>query len=295
VTASVTGIIVLLMGLAIAALVGNATNLASKVGEGAGAIDDAAGGLAGLLSGLADQVTADIADIVISVSASVATFVVVLAVGVILTFIALRDGRATWDRLTLYMAPWRRVELDSAADRAVSATGGYMVGTGAISLFGAGTQFLLMAILGVPLALPVFVLSLFAGYIPYIGSLLTTALAFLLTITTGNPVAIAIMLIFTLVFNVVAGNVVQPLVLGRAVNIHPAVVLLAIPAGGALAGIMGMFLIVPVIGVVATTWRAVLKVMGQPPAGALPADVTPAPDPGPATANVAAAPAPNPA
>jgi len=193
------------------------------------------------------------------------------------------------------MAPWRRVELDAAADRAVSATGGYMVGTGAISLFGAGTQFLLMVILGVPLALPVFVLSLFGGYIPYIGSLLTTVLAFLLTVTTGNPVAMAIMLIFTLVFNVVAGNVVQPLVLGKAVNLHPAVVLLAIPAGGALAGIMGMFLIVPVIGVVATTWRAVLKVMGRPPAGTPAADLVPDPDQGASRTTVAPAPAPNPA
>jgi len=297
VTAAVTGIIVLLAGLALAALVGNVTNLASKVGDGAGAVSDSVNGLGGLLSGLADKVTGNIADTVISVSTGVAEFAVVMAVGVILTFIGLRDGRSTWDRLTSYTAPWRRVELDSAADRAVSVTGGYMLGTGAISLFGAATQFLLMVILGVPLAVPVFVLSLFGGYIPYIGSLLTTGLAFLLTVTTGNPVAIVIMLLFTVIFNVVAGNVIQPIVLAKAVNIHPAVVLLAIPAGGALAGVMGMFLIVPVIGVVATTWRTVLKVMGQPPAGTPAADLIADPDPGSSAAKtpVGAAPAPNPA
>jgi predicted PurR-regulated permease PerM len=295
VTAGVAGIIVLLSGVALSALVGNVTNIASNVVDGAGSISDSTGGLGGLLGGLADKLTGDIADIVISVSSAVASFTVVMAVGVILTFIALRDGRSTWDRLTSYMAPWRRVELDAAADRAVSVTGGYMLGTGAISLFGAATQFLLMVILGVPLALPVFVLSLFGGYIPYIGSLLTTGLAFLLTVTTGNPVAIVIMLLFTVIFNVVAGNVIQPIVLSKAVNIHPAVVLLAIPAGGALAGIMGMFLIVPVIGVVATTWRSALKVMGQPPAGTLAADMAPAPAPGPVTTTVDAAPAPNPA
>lgn len=295
VTAGVSGVIVILAGLALAALVGNVTNLATKVGEGAGSVNDAAGGLSGLLSGLADKLTGDIAGTVISVSTAVAAFTVVMAVGVILTFIALRDGRASWDKLTSYMAPWRRIELDAAADRAVSVTGGYMLGTGAISFFGAATQLVLMVILGVPLALPVFVLSLFGGYIPYIGSTLTTGLAFLLTVTTGNPVAIVIMLIFTLVFNVVAGNVIQPIVLSKAVNIHPAIVLLAIPAGGALAGIMGMFLVVPVIGVVATTWRSVLKVMGRPPIGTSDADLAVELDPGPIATTVAAAPIPHPA
>jgi predicted PurR-regulated permease PerM len=49
------------------------------------------------------------------------------------------------------------------------------------------------------------------------------------------------------------------------VSIHPAVVLLAIPAGGAVAGIAGMFLAVPLIGVVATTWRTALRVFGSEP------------------------------
>jgi predicted PurR-regulated permease PerM len=70
---------------------------------------------------------------------------------------------------------------------------------------------------------------------------------------------------FTLIFNIVTGNIVAPLVYGRAVSIHPAVVLLAIPAGGALAGVAGMFLAVPIIGVVATTWRTVLRVFGSAP------------------------------
>ena len=51
----------------------------------------------------------------------------------------------------------------------------------------------------------------------------------------------------------------QPLVYGKAVSLHPAIVLLAVPIGNALAGIVGMFLVVPVAGVIATTWRAVLQ------------------------------------
>ena len=73
------------------------------------------------------------------------------------------------------------------------------------------------------------------------------------------------MLVYTLVFNIVQGNFVAPIVYGRAVNIHPAIVLLAIPAGMALAGIAGMFLVVPVIGVIATTWRMALRVFADGP------------------------------
>ena len=56
------------------------------------------------------------------------------------------------------------------------------------------------------------------------------------------------MFIYTIVFNIIQGNFVTPLVYGKAVSLHPAIVLLAVPIGNALAGIVGMFLVVPVAG-----------------------------------------------
>ena len=114
---------------------------------------------------------------------------------------------------------------------AFNVLGGYMVGTGAISIFGAATQFLIMFVLGIPYALPLAVLAIFGGFIPYIGSLITTGLAFLVTVATGTPQDILIMGIFTIVFNIVQGNIVAPIVYSRVVSLHPAVVLVAIPAG----------------------------------------------------------------
>jgi predicted PurR-regulated permease PerM len=72
------------------------------------------------------------------------------------------------------------------------------------------------------------------------------------------------MVVWTIVFNLVTGNIVSPLVYGKTVHLHPAVVLVAIPAGSAIAGIVGMFLVVPFIGVVATVWRTVLEVIDMP-------------------------------
>jgi hypothetical protein len=56
---------------------------------------------------------------------------------------------------------------------------------------------------------------------------------------------------------VIQGNFVAPLVYSKAVNLHPAIVLMAIPAGSEIAGVLGMFLAVPALGVIAATWRTV--------------------------------------
>ena len=139
-----------------------------------------------------------------------------------------------------------------------------MSGTAAISFVGAGSQLVIMLLLGIPLALPVFVLSFFLCFIPYVGGFISTGIALLLTIATGSPSDIAIMVVWTVVFNLVTGNIVSPIVYGRTVHIHPAIVLVAIPAGAAIAGVLGMFFVVPALGVVAATWRTVLSVMGSP-------------------------------
>ena len=79
----------------------------------------------------------------------------------------------------------------------------------------------------------------------------------------GSTTDIVIMGIYTAVMNVVQGSVIAPLVYGRAVSLHPAVVLVAIPAGGTLGGILGMFLAVPILGIAAGVWRHLLAAMGS--------------------------------
>jgi predicted PurR-regulated permease PerM len=138
-----------------------------------------------------------------------------------------------------------------------------MIGTAAISGVGAASQWLIMLVLGIPLALPVAVLSFILCFIPYIGGFLSTGIAFLLTVAYGSPLDILIMAGWTIVFNIVQGNIVSPLVYGRTVSLHPAIVLLAIPAAGAVAGMVGMFIVVPALGVVAATWRPVLALLAS--------------------------------
>jgi predicted PurR-regulated permease PerM len=134
-----------------------------------------------------------------------------------------------------------------------------------------------MLILGLPFVVPIAVLSFILCFIPYIGGFISTGLAFLIALQFGTTPQIVIMFIYTIVINIVQGNIVTPLVYNRAVNLHPAVVLLAVPAGGAVAGIAGMFLAVPILAVIAATWRTVLHTLGNKPVDMTPAEAQPDP------------------
>jgi putative heme transporter len=210
----------------------------------------------------------------------------------LLTYHLLRDGDRWWERVLGRLSARRRELLGEAGHRSGEILNGYMIGTGAIGLFAAATQWLIMVLLGLPLALPIGVLTFFGNFIPYIGGAVTTFLGFLVAVAVGSTSDIIVMAIYTLVINIVQGNFVAPLVYGRTVQLHPAIVLLAIPAGGQIAGIIGMFLVVPFLGVVATTWQLVLHLFDPEDRSPtlISRDWPPVPEPSPATAVPTAAP-----
>jgi predicted PurR-regulated permease PerM len=249
--------------LAAASLVSQADEVAATASSGA---ETASGALGGHLELGADAVESGLGAAVQAIAGlaeASAAVITVTVLGTMLSFYLLRDGGTLWDRLLGRLHPDVAPDVDAAGTRAFDVLGGYMIGTGAISLVGAASQWLIMVLLGLPLALPVFVISFFLCFIPYIGGFLSTGLAFLIAVAAGSPADVVIMGIWTVVFNLVQGNIVSPIVYGRTVHIHPAIVLVAIPAGAAVAGILGMFLVVPAIGVVAATWRTVLAVVDE--------------------------------
>jgi len=187
--------------------------------------------------------------------------VVSVILWMLLMFFFLRDGPRAWGRLTDGLDDARRQRLGRAGERALDVLSGYMRGPAVVSLFGAVTSWLIMVLLGLPLAVPIGVLSFFGGFIPYIGSLVATALAFLVAVALGTTTDVVIMGVYTVVFNLVQGSGVAPIVYGKALSLHPAVVLLAVPIGGAVAGILGMFLVVPIVAIISATWRLVIEII----------------------------------
>jgi putative heme transporter len=251
-----------------AILVVTVLGLASGISAIAAEADGATGKISEALAGQADWIAEVIGDFSVAflavgaqITSAAAGLAAVCLIGLLLSFYALRDGGSVWQRATGHLPAGRRADLDGAGDRAVGVLGGYMVGTAVISAVAAGSQWLIMTILGLPLALPLAVFAFFLGFIPYIGSFIATLAAFLVAVAVGSTTDIIVMGIFTLVFNIITGSFIAPVVYGRVASIHPAFVLVAIPAGSTLAGVLGMFLAVPVIGIVAVTWRSVLRLL----------------------------------
>jgi predicted PurR-regulated permease PerM len=271
--------IVLAVGLALAMSVGPLREVLDVAAQGASRVD--LDWLAGLVEEAGSSVQVDAGALLSNAFGLAAA----LALALLLTFFFLRDGAGWWGRVLGRIGPDRRDTVAEIGTRSVGALSGYMVGTAIISAFGAFTSGLIMVLLGLPLGLPIAVLTFFASFIPYIGSFITTMLALLVAIALGSPQAAAIMLVYTIVFNIVQGNFVTPLVYGKSLSLHPAIVLMAIPVGGEIAGILGMFLVVPIAAIVAATWRLALAaiagepmpvdpVPGQPSVGDVPAPVT---------------------
>ncbi len=248
--------------LAVVVLAEQVGDVATTTQSGANAVDSAAGGFLGAGSAAVSTGLIQIVGTVLDVARSVSSLALISIFSVLLAFYFLRDGGRLWTRAVGRVRPEVAPEVEAAGRRAFDVLGGYMTGTAAISFVGAGSQFVIMVVLGIPLALPVFVLSFFLCFIPYIGGFVSTGLAFLLTVAAGSTADVVIMGLWTLVFNIVTGNVVGPLVYGRTVHLHPAIVLVAIPAGSAIAGMLGMFIVIPIIGVVSATWRTVLEILG---------------------------------
>jgi putative heme transporter len=275
------GAFALILAVVVIAFVYLAGPLAQAIQAGiAGAAEasDATDGTLAWLEPLAQTVGGNVLNAANAVLVAAASLALILVLAPLLAFYFLKDAPRGWATVTGRAAPWRRPPLVAGGERAAEILGGYMLGTAAISIVGAVSQYLIMTILGLPLAIPIAILSFIACFVPYVGGFVTTGLAFLVAVAFGETSDIVIMFIWTIVFNIVQGNIVTPLVYTRTVSLHPAVVLLAIPAGGALAGIAGMFLAVPILAVIAATWRSALLVLGDEPASspAAPPEIAPA-------------------
>lgn len=103
------------------------------------------------------------------------------------------------------------------------------------------------ALLGVPLAIPIAVLVFLGSFIPIIGAILTGAVAVFIALVYNGWVIALIMLGIVLLVQQVEGHILQPLIMGTAVKVHPLAVVLAVTGGSIVAGIPGAFFAVPVV------------------------------------------------
>ena len=115
-----------------------------------------------------------------------------------------------------------------------------------------------LAIMGIPLALPLASLVFLGAFIPLVGAVIAGFLAVVVALLSKGLLYALITLGLIVAVQQLEGHVLQPLVMGRAVSIHPLAVVLAIAGGGVLAGIVGALLAVPAVAVINSAMRVLL-------------------------------------
>ncbi|BDZ49642.1 hypothetical protein GCM10025867_18830 [Frondihabitans sucicola] len=105
-------------------------------------------------------------------------------------------------------------------------------------------------ILRIPLALPIAVAVFLGSFVPVVGAVVTGILAVFVALVYNGPVVALIMLAGVLFIQQIEGHVLQPLVMGTAVKVHPLAVVFAVATGSLVAGIAGALFAVPVVATV---------------------------------------------
>ena len=116
-----------------------------------------------------------------------------------------------------------------------------------------------------PFALPIAVLTFFGGFVPIVGAFVAGAIATLVALVSNGVWTAVAVLAIVLVVQQLEGNVMQPILVGRTLKIHAAVVLTSVALGGTLFGIVGAFLAVPAVAVFQVIARYVREQLERAP------------------------------
>lgn len=178
------------------------------------------------------------------------TFLVLFA-----TFFFLRDGARIWNFLLRFFPAEARQPLAVAGSAAWTTLVAYVRATVLVAFIDALGIGLALVVLRVDFAFPLAALVFLAAFVPIVGATVSGAVAVLVALVTQGPWAALAILIAVIVVQQVEGHVLQPLIMGRAVAVHPLAVILAIATGIVLGGIIGALVAVPVVAVLNTGVR----------------------------------------
>ncbi len=173
-----------------------------------------------------------------------------LLLGLIITFFALKDGERFRNWVRGLFAPSRHVLLDGLARSAWRTLGGYLRGAALLGAIEGLVISVTLLVVGAGLVVPVAAVTFVAAFVPFAGAIAAGAVATLVTLATAGTPEAFIVLAVVVVVQQLDNDLLAPVVYGRALNLHPVLVLLAVAGGGALFGIVGSFFAVPVTAIV---------------------------------------------
>lgn len=196
-----------------------------------------------------EQVSANSGAIVSGALSATSTAVDVVVGAVVAIFCLiffLKDGAYMWAWVLRLLPKPARMPMYEASRRGWLTLAAYtrtQILIAAVDAVGIGVG---AAIIGIPLALPLGILVFLGSFIPLVGAIVTGSIAVLVALVDQGPGTALVMLLIVLAVQQIEGNVLEPLLMGHAVSLHPVAVLLVVTAGSLAAGIVGALLAVPI-------------------------------------------------
>ena len=187
---------------------------------------------------------------VVSGAIAVVEAIIGVLLGLIITFFALKDGDRFVAWASRLVPSGRREVAGVMARRAWETLGGYLRGAALLGLVEGVAMGVTLTLVGAKLAVPVAMLTFMAAFVPFVGAIVAGAIAVLVALATAGADAAIVAAVVAVALQQFDNDLLAPVVYGRALNLHPVAVLLAITAGGALFGLAGSVLAVPLTAVV---------------------------------------------
>ncbi len=199
--------------------------------------------------------SSDIVSYAVNIGGSVGSGVVTIVMTIVIVFFMLKDGHKFVDWVRIVVGRRGGFHVNELFTRMWNTLSGYIQTQAIVSFFDALFIGLGLWILDVPLAFPIAILTFLAGFIPIIGAFSAGAVAVLVALVTAGFTHALIVLALVVLVQQIEGNVLQPVLQSRVMQLHPVVIILSVLLGGTWFGILGAFLAVPVAAVLAVLLR----------------------------------------
>lgn len=173
----------------------------------------------------------------------------VLALALFTTIFFLASGPRMWRWFLEELPVGARGPVHRAAGAGWYTFSGYARGTVLVALTDAIMAGIFLQLVGVPLAAPLAVLVFIGAFIPIIGAPVAMIIAMLVALASGGPFEAVVVGLGVAGIGQVEGHILQPLIMGRQVSLHPVVVIVAVAVGTYSAGLLGAIVAVPLISV----------------------------------------------
>lgn len=227
------------------------------------------GQITGYLNNIIDTIKENQAAITqgaLTTAATIGEILTGLLLTVFVLIFFLYDGAGIWRFVNRGVPERVRGKVDVAGRRAFGALVSYVRATAAVALVDAVGIGVGLAIVGVPLVIPLSALVFLSAFVPIIGAVVAGTVAVLITLVANGFIQALIVLAIVIAVMQLEGHVLQPWLLGRAVRLHPLAVVLAIAAGLVAAGIAGALLAVPLLAVLNAGIKSLVHDTGVEPA-----------------------------